>query len=143
MRCADVNVLVYAHRPESPHHAETLDWLEAARRSDEPLGLTDLALSGFVRTVTNPRIFRDPTPIEVALTFVDDLLASPAALRLAPGPRHWSVFRRLCVSLGLRGGLVTNAYLAAVAIETGATLVTTDRDFARFPGLRWQHPLDG
>lgn len=143
MRCADVNVLVYAHRPESPHHAETLDWLEAARRSDEPLGLTDLALSGFVRIVTNPRIFRDPTPIEVALTFVDDLLASPAALRLAPGPRHWSVFRRLCVSLGLRGGLVTNAYLAAVAIETGATLVTTDRDFARFPGLRWQHPLDG
>lgn len=143
MRCADVNVLVYAHRPESPHHAETLDWLEAARRSDEPLGLTDLALSGFVRIVTNPRIFRDPTPIEVALTFVDDLLASPAALRLAPGPRHWSVFRRLCVSLGLRGGLVTDAYLAAVAIETGATLITTDRDFARFPGLRWQHPLDG
>lgn len=143
MRCADVNVLVYAHRPESPRHAETLDWLEAARRSDEPLGLTDLALSGFVRIATNPRIFRDPTPIEVALTFVDDLLASPAALRLAPGPRHWSVFRRLCVALGLRGGLVTDAYLAAIAIETGATLVTTDRDFARFPGLRWQHPLDG
>ena len=142
MRCADVNVLVYAHRPESPRHPEVLDWLEAARRSDEPLGLTDLALSGFVRIVTNPRIFRDPTPIEVAMTFVDDLVASPAALRLAPGPRHWSVFRRLCVSLGLRGGLVTDAYLAAIAMENGATLITTDRDFARFPGLRWKHPLD-
>lgn len=143
MRCADVNILVYAHRPESPRHAEVLDWLEAARRSDEPLGLTDLALSGFVRIVTNPRIFRDPTPIETALTFVDEVLGSPSALRIAPGPRHWSIFRRLCVSLGLRGGLVTDAYLAAIAIETGAILVTTDHDFARFPGLRWQHPLNG
>lgn len=143
MLSADVNILVNAHRRESPFHDAALEWLEGARRGDVPVALPDVVLAGFVRVVTNHRIFREPSPIDDALTFVDRLLASPPVLRMAPGPRHWSIFSGLCRTLDIRGGLVSDAYLAALAIEQGATLVTADRDFARFPGLQWRHLSDG
>lgn len=142
MRCVDVNVLVFAHRPESPAHDRYRAWLEDARTAPESLGLADPVLAGFVRVVTHPRIFREPTPLAVALAFVDGLLSSPAAVRVAPGPRQWTVFSDLCRRIEATGNQVPDAYLAALAIETGATWVSADRGFARFPGLRWQHPLD-
>ncbi len=142
MRCVDVNVLVYAHRQEVPDHGPYLSWLEEARRADEPLGLSSLVLSGFLRVVTHPAVFRDPTPLDAALAFVNALRWGPNVVAVEPGRRHWDVFERLCRAAEVRGNLVPDAYLAALAIEQGATWYSADRTFARFPGLRWRHPLD-
>jgi len=122
-------------------HAAYREWLEAATEADEPFGVSDLVLSGFVRVVTHPRIFSPPEPVESALVFADALRNAPNAVPIAPGPRHWAIFERLCREAAVRGNLVPDAYLAALAIESGCEWVTTDRDYARFPGLRWRHPL--
>ena len=116
-------------------------WLEAAIASDEPFGLSDLVLSGFVRIATHPRVFDPPCPIERALAFANALRSQPNAVTVAPGSRHWEILERLCLAAGVKGNLVPDAYLAALAIESGSELITTDRDFSRFPGLRWRHPL--
>ena len=141
MELLDVNVLVYAHREDAPNHVQFRGWLERTIQSDAPFGLADQALAGFLRIVTHPRVFDPPSPMETALRFVEGLIGQPNAVRLAPGPRHWDLFTRLCRDASVKGNLVPDAYLAALAIESGAELVTTDRDFARFPGLRWRHPL--
>lgn len=142
MRCVDVNLLVYAHRPEAERHEEYRTWLEAARGADEPLGVSDLVLSGFLRIVTHPRVFREPSPLGVALEFANLLRSSPAVVAVQPGPRHWSIFQRLCREADARGNLGPDAFLAALSIESGGTWCTADRGFARFPGLRVQHPLE-
>lgn len=105
------------------------------------MGVSDLVLSGFVRIATHPRIFSPPAPAEQALAFATALRRQPTAVPVAPGPRHWEIFERLCLGAGARGNLVSDAYLAALAIESGSEWITTDRDFSRFPGLRWRHPL--
>lgn len=142
MRCVDVNVLVYAHRPESPDHRIYLAWLESARTGAEPLGLIAQVASGFLRIVTHARIFREPTPLSVALEFLDVLWASPSVTAVTPGERHWPLFRAACADVGATGNRVPDAFLAAVAMEHNATWVSADRGFARFPNLRRQHPLD-
>lgn len=142
MRCVDVDVLVFAHRPEAPGHARFRRWLDDARQAQEPLGLSDVVLSGFLRVVTHTRIFRQPTPLPVALEFARGLTRSPSVLRIAPGERHWDIFVDLCRRVDATGNLIPDAFLAALAIEQGATWVTADRGFARFPGLRWVNPLD-
>ncbi|MGH3326729.1 MAG: type II toxin-antitoxin system VapC family toxin [Streptomycetales bacterium] len=142
MRCVDVNVLVYAHREESPSHRDYLAWLNEARVGPEPLGVADLVLSGFLRVVTHPRVFREPTPLSAAVTFVSALRTSPAVVPLAPGVRHWSLFVDLCRRGRATGNLVPDAFLAALAVEHGATLCTADRGFGRFPHLRWEDPLE-
>lgn len=142
MLLADVNVYLYAFRPESPRHAEHREWLTSALDGEEPFGVSDLVLSGFLRIATNHRIYRLPTPPVEALSFCRAVLDAPSALAVRPGPRHWSIFARLCDGLSARGNVVPDAYHAALAIEHGATWVTTDHGFGRFPGLRWQRPLD-
>lgn len=142
MRCVDINVLVYAHRPESPDHEAYRSWLNAARVAAESLGLVDVVSSGFVRIVTHPGIFQEPTPVAEALEFASVLRASPSVVPVSSGERHWPMFTDLCTRVGAKGNQIPDAYLAAVAIEQGATWITADRGFARFPGLRWQHPLD-
>jgi toxin-antitoxin system PIN domain toxin len=142
MRCVDVNVLVYAHRPESERHEDYRSWLDEARRGPEPLGLWDAVLTGFLRIVTHPRVFREPTPLELGLGFLESLRAGPACLAIGPGDRHWPLFVELCRGAGATGNRVPDASLAALAIEQNATLTTADRGFARYPGLRWEHPLD-
>lgn len=137
----DVNVLIYAHREESTNHDAFRRWLEEVVRSDASFGLADIVLSGFLRVATNPRTLDPPTPLTAALGFVEELRAQPNATVIAPGRRHWGIFTRLCQDADVRGNLVADAYLAALAIESGSEWVTTDRDFARFPGLRWRHPL--
>jgi toxin-antitoxin system PIN domain toxin len=137
----DVNLLVYAHRAEAANHESYRRWLEMVANGDESFALADIVLSGFVRVVTHPRIFRPPSPIDDALGFAEDLLAQPNCAMIRPGHRHWTLFARLCRESGVQGNLVPDAYLAALAIEGGCELVTTDRDFARFKGLRWRHPL--
>jgi toxin-antitoxin system PIN domain toxin len=141
MLCVDVNVLVYAHRPESPRHDGYRSWLEGARRGVEPLGIPEMVQSGFVRVVTHPRVFKEPTPLDTALKFVEAVRGSPATVPIAPGERHWGIFTDLCRQLDARGNRVPDAFLAAMAIEQGATFVSADRGFAGFPGLRWIDPL--
>jgi uncharacterized protein len=134
-------VLVYASHEASPDHDRFREWLDGAISSEEPLGLSELVLSGFVRVTTNPRAFSPPASITDALAFASMLRALPNTVIVAPGERHWDIFDRLCREAGARGNLVTDAYLAALAIESGCEWITTDRDFSRFPGLRWRHPF--
>jgi uncharacterized protein len=143
MRCVDVNVLVYAHRPESPDHERYRAWLEQARRDDEPLALSSLVLSGFLRVVTHHRVFREPTPLATAVDFVRALRSSPNAVSVSPGDRHWDIFLGLCGEIGARGDDIPDAYHAAISVENGATWYSADRGFARFRSLRWAHPLEG
>ena len=142
MRCVDVNVLVYAHRPESPDHERYRDWLEQIRRDDQPLALSSLVLSGFLRVVTHHRVFREPTPLATAVDFVGALRSSPNAISVGPGERHWDIFMGLCREIDARGSDVSDAYHAAIAVESGATWYSADRGFARFRSLRWAHPLE-
>lgn len=139
----DVNVLVYAHKEGSHRHTEYRDWVRAVLESPAAYGVSDLVLSGFLRVVTHPRVFDPPTDLDEALRFAETIRSRPNAVRIAPGARHWAIFRQLCGQAGARGNLVPDAYLAALAIESGSEWITTDRDYARFPGLRWRHPLDG
>jgi toxin-antitoxin system PIN domain toxin len=137
----DVNVLVYAHREDTPDHSRLRSWLQDVVNGPEAFGLSDLVLSGFLRVVTHPRVFANPTPLERALEFADVLRSAPNCVRLDPGARHWEIFRGLCQDANARGNLVPDAWFAALAIESGSEWITTDRDYARFPGLRWRHPL--
>lgn len=141
MLIADVNVLVYAFHAESPRHGQHREWLLEALAGPEVVGVSELVLSALVRVVTNHRIFDEPASTVAALAFCDALLDSPGALAIRPSERHWAIFRRLCLTLGATGNLVPDAYHAALAIDHGATWVTNDRGFARFPGLRWALPL--
>jgi len=136
----DVNVLVYAHREDAPGHPAYGAWLQETVRSVAPFGIADLVLSGFLRVVTHPRVFSVPTPMPVAIEFVRALRKLPNCVVVSPGDRHWEIFANLCDAAGVRGNLVADAYLAALAIESGCEWVTTDRDYSRFPGLRWRHP---
>src|SRR6476620_8350415 len=138
----DVNVLVYAHREGALDHTRYARWLEDVATGDAAFGLADLVLSRFIRIVTHPRIFTPPTPLADALAFVEGLRTRPNCVPVAPGTRHWELFTAACRRAGARGNLVPDAYLAALAIESGCEWITTDRGFARFPGLRWRHPLD-
>lgn len=104
--------------------------------------MSDLVLSVFLRVVTSPRAFDAPMPIERALTAAEALRSRPNSVLVAPAERHWKNFGRLCRDAGIKGNLVPDAYFAALAIESGSEWITTDRDYSRFPGLRWRHPLD-
>ena len=141
MLLPDVNVLVYAHREDAPDHARYRDWLQALVSGDEAYGMADVVLSGFVRVVTHPRVFSPPSALDAALDFVGVLRDQPTCVPVVPGKRHWDLFTALCRRASVRGHLVPDAYLAALAIESGSDWITTDRDYARFPGLRWRHPL--
>ena len=143
MILVDVNVLVYAHREDTSRHLEYHAWVDGVVNGDEAYGVSDLVLSGFLRVVTNPQVFAAPTPMERALEFAEALRGAPTCVPVAPGDRHWEIFIRLCRDAGVRGNLVPDAWFAALAIESGSEWITTDRDYARFSGLRWRHPLDG
>ena len=139
MLMPDVNVLVAAYRTDSPQHEQAKVWLQSAVDGVAPIGLTDAVAVGYVRVVTHPRVFAEPTPLALALGHVEDLNAA-GVIRVSPGRTHWPTFRQLCLEADARGNLVPDAAHAATAIEAGATWVSFDRDFARFPGLRWRTP---
>ena len=110
--------------------------------ADQAYGVADLVLSGFMRIVTHPKVFKQPTPLPQAAAFCAALRIRPNASLLSPGQRHWQIFTELCTEVGARGNLIPDAYLAAIAIETDSDWITTDRDYRRFSGLRVRHPLD-
>jgi toxin-antitoxin system PIN domain toxin len=141
MLLPDVNVLIYAHRLESPEHDRYAEWLARLAEGPEPFGLSELGASGFVRIVTSPKIWAEPTTTEDALDFIGRLRQRSNARLLTHGPASWGIFADLCIAARARGKLIADAYHAALALEHGCELVTADSDFGRFAGLRYRHPL--
>ena len=137
----DVSVLVYAACTAVPEHAGYRAWLEGALAGAQTLGVSELVLSGVVRVLTHPRIFQEPLALRDALAFTDALREHPNVVPLRPGARHWQLFSALATASDCRGNLVADAYHAALVMENGGTWITSDRDFARFAGLRWRHLL--
>jgi toxin-antitoxin system PIN domain toxin len=139
MQLVDVNILVYAHRSELPQHERYSRWLTELATSSSPFALSESVLQGFVRVVTNPKIFRPASTLDQAFRFIDALLTRPTCTLLRPGPNHWAIFRRLCVECDARAKLAADAAHAAIAIEHGCEWVSADTDFARFvPLLRFR-----
>jgi toxin-antitoxin system PIN domain toxin len=136
----DVNVLISAFRRDLPQHAVCRAWLAAVVSSDARFGLSPRVLAAVVRITTNPRTFRMPSAIQEAFGYCEDLLGQPHCQVVEPGDRHWDIFRRLCIETDTRRARVTDAWFAALAIEWGCEWITFDRDYARFPGLKWQLP---
>lgn len=138
----DVNVLVFAFRREAERHDDYARWLSATLAGAEDVALADAVLAGFVRIVTNSRIMAAPAPTVIALSFVDALLASPASRWLPSGDETWRVLGEIAAGdPGVRGNLVPDAYLAALARTHGARIATADRGFRRFPGVRSFDPV--
>jgi toxin-antitoxin system PIN domain toxin len=137
----DVNVLLAAFRADHAHHQPARAFVEQARAGTATLGLSDVALASVVRLATNSRVFARPDTASAVIEYLDALLDAPAQL-LRAGPAHWTRFTDLCRHLQLRGNLVPDAYLAALALEQGAELVTFGRGFGRYPRLRWRCLLD-
>ena len=142
MILCDVNVLLHAHKEDSPGHKVLRPWLLDALNDDVPFGVSDLVLSAMVRIATNRRVFDPPSTLPEALAFAQVIRESDNAVPVQPGRRHWELFARLCRQAGATANLVPDAYLAALAVEHGCEWITTDRGFARFPGLRWRNPLE-
>lgn len=137
----DANLLLYAVNEDAPWNVKARSWLEAALSSDQLLGLTWPVLLATLRLSTRAAVFPQPLSSQEAFDFIDTLLDHPNSLILHPGPRHWGILKGLLSTTGVAGNLSSDAHLAAIAIEHGATLVSADRDFARFAGLRWLNPL--
>ncbi|MBA7706257.1 Ribonuclease VapC43 [subsurface metagenome] len=137
----DVNVFVYAFRKDLDRHTQYKKWLENALAHEPTFGFSEIVLSSFIRIVTHPKIFVKPSSLEEAFGFIDFIRSRRNSVAVTSGTRHWSIFSELCKKVDAKGNLITDAYLAAIAIENGCEWITTDRDFARFPGFRWRHPL--
>jgi hypothetical protein len=136
----DVNVLVYAFRKDTAQHAVCKPWLDKVIAADARFGLSPLVLSAVARITTNPRILRQPSPIDEVFAYCDNLLNQPHCEIVRPGERHWTIFTGLCIDTGTRGPRITDAWFAALAIEHACTWITYDRDYARFPELNWREP---
>lgn len=141
MRVLDVNLLLYAIDAESPKHDRARTFLDTAMRDEATIGLPWAVVTAFLRLTTNPRIFRTPLTVDQAIAVVDTWLARPNVALLEAGPAHWSVLRDLIHTDGTAANRVSDAHLAAIAIERGAELCSADADFARYPRLRWMNPL--
>jgi toxin-antitoxin system PIN domain toxin len=138
----DVNVLLAAHRADHPHHEVVRPWFDRLLAADEPFTVPDVMWASFVRIATNRRIFMVPTPTDRAFEFVRAVRNQPRHVPVVPGERHLELFEGLCESADATGDLAADAYIAAIAVEQGCAVASLDRDFARFPGLRWIHPQD-
>lgn len=137
----DVNILLYAFRKDSVRHDEHRVWLDAVVNGPEPFGISPQTLASVIRISTLRKVFPDPSSIGEALEFCGTLTSQAHCVAVQPGPRHWSIFEDLCRRAKATGNLVQDAWFAALAIEAGCEWITTDRDYARFPGLRWRAPF--
>lgn len=137
----DVNVLIYAFRPDSVDHLRYKSWLEDIVNGPFTYGMSPHVLSSVVRICTHPRIFKQPSGLAETLEFCRAVMAPAQATVVVPGERHWSLFERICIEANAVGSLVPDAWNAALAMEAGCEWITTDRDYARFTGLKWSLPF--
>jgi toxin-antitoxin system PIN domain toxin len=140
VKLVDLNVLLYVVNRDAVHHDSALSWWNGSLQEDEPIGLSWTVLTGFLRLSTNPAIFAKPLDADTALEKVDSWLALDQTRLVQETANHWHILRNLLAETGPAGNLTTDAHLAALAISHGATLVSFDNDFSRFPGLRWASP---
>ena len=136
----DVNVLVNAFRADGDDHSVCQTWLTGILNGNSRYGIALQVLSGVLRVTTHPRVFARPSPCGEALDFCQLLIEQPHCILVQPGPDHWRIFTELCKTSAVRGNLVSDAWYAALAIESGCEWITLDRDYARFPGLKWRAP---
>ena len=141
MKIIDANLLVYAYVPALEQHAPARRWFETALGQDEAVGLAWPSVLAFVRVTTSARVFRVPLPLDRAVAVVDEWLQQPSVELILPTPRHWTALREMLVTGQAAGPLTSDAHLAALAREHGATIYTTDRDFLRFPDVKVVNPL--
>ncbi len=141
MRLVDANLLLYAVDTRSARHAAARSWLEEQLSGEDAIAFAWAPLLAFLRLSTSARVFERPLPPERAFDVVDHWLAQPCAVMVHPGDRHAALMRQLLRPLGTAANLVSDAHLAALAIEHGAELNSCDSDFSRFSGLRWANPL--
>jgi toxin-antitoxin system PIN domain toxin len=137
----DANLLIYSYDSLAPQHPTARVWLSRVLSGSEVFGLPWQTISAFIRISTNSRLTGDRFPMEKAIDIVQHWIALKQVRLLSPSERHWPIFQRMLIEGQVRGPLTTDAQLAALTIEHGGVLYTTDRDFARFPGLRWVNPL--
>jgi len=137
----DANILLYAYDSESVLHATARRWLEGILSGTEPVGIPWQSVLAFLRISTNPRLAGERLTMEDARKVVDAWCAQPNVRFIGPGEQHWATLRQVMVDGQAKGPLLTDAHLASLTIECGGVLYTTDRDFARFAGLRWVNPL--
>jgi len=141
VKLVDLNVLLYAVNADAPQHEKIHRWWVDAVNGDESLGLMWVVVLGFLRIATNPKIYPASMSIDDARTKVDAWLTTDTIFLVSEKPDHWQALSELLADTGAAGNLTTDAHLAAAAITHGATLVSCDGDFARFPHLRWENPL--
>jgi uncharacterized protein len=141
MTVIDVNILLYAYDSDSPFHANARAWIEETLSGETPVGLPWPTLVAFLRITTNSRLKGRRFTMQEAVQIVQSWIEQPNVRLLGPGEGHWSILSQMLISGQAKGPLVTDAVLAALTIENGGILHTVDRDFARFPGLRWMNPL--
>lgn len=142
MKLVDANILIYAVNTDSPHHQRVRSWLEEALSGREAVGMAWIVLLAFLRVTTRRGIFERPLTSEQAIAYLDAWMQHPVVEIVQPGPGHWSVLRALVSTAGTAGNLTSDAHLAALALEGGWTLVSTDNDFRRYSGLTVLNPAD-
>jgi len=136
----DVNILIYAFRSDSNDHAAYRNWLDAQVNGPAAYGISPQVLSAVARIATNKKAYVQPSKLVDVLAFCETLLEQPNATVCTPGDRHWSIFTDICTRSKASGNLIADAWFAALAIEYGCEWITNDRDYARFPGLKWRRP---
>lgn len=142
MTLLDANLLLYAYNTDAPQQPAAAHWLTELLDSSEPIGLPWVTIWAFLRIATNSRIRSNPLSAKRAFAILEEWIAQPGVVVLQPGPRHMEILKRLILEYSVTGPLVTDAILAALAIENGALLASTDQDFRRFAELRWINPLN-
>jgi uncharacterized protein len=139
----DANVLLYAYNKQTPHHKAAQAWLENLLDSSGAIAMPWVTIWAFLRIATNPRVWPDPLSVSAAFEIIRSWVQQPGVTILQPGPRHAEILERLLSAYSVSGALVTDAVLAALALEHGATVASTDQDFRRFPEVRWINPIAG
>ena len=142
MKLTDVNLLLYAVDSAAPRHAAARRWLETELSGSDTFAFAWSVILAFLRLSTSPRVFESPLKLAEAFDLVDNWMAQPNTTIVHPTERHNAILRELLVRLGTAGNLVCDAHLAALSIEHGAELCSSDADFSRFSGVRWRNPLN-
>jgi uncharacterized protein len=142
MKIVDINLLIYAINRDTPHHKKAKKWLEESLSNDETFGFAWIVILGFLRIITSGRIMPIPLSSEEAFEIIEEWLRQPPSRIVLPTDKHWPIFRELLEPLGTAANLTSDAHLAALSIEHGARLYSTDNDFSRFLSLRWTNPIE-